>query len=181
MRWWRRKQREEDLDRELRSDLELETAEQQESGLPPDEAKYAAKRALGNVGIIQEDVREMWGWSALDHFCQDIRLSLRGMRRGPGFTIVAILTLALGIGSTTLVFSVIEQTVVSPDPYVDQHRLVAIDIRDLARNVSRMSFPPPEFLDYEEQSGVFDGVWGFTGDNVLYRSEAGTERLLGLL
>jgi hypothetical protein len=62
MRWWRRKQREQDLDPELRADLESETVEQQERGLSPGEALYAAKRALGNSGLIKEDIREIGGW-----------------------------------------------------------------------------------------------------------------------
>jgi hypothetical protein len=68
MNWWRRREREEDLERELRSDLDLEAAEQQESGLSPEEARIAARRAFGNVTLMKEEVRHMWGWTSWEIF-----------------------------------------------------------------------------------------------------------------
>src|SRR5438105_3969673 len=86
MRWWRRKEREQDLERELRLDLELEVAEQQENGLSADEARFAAQRAFGNVTLIKEDTRAMWGRTMVERFGQDVRYALRtaqesGLRR----------------------------------------------------------------------------------------------------
>src|SRR5215471_3639039 len=101
MRWRRRRDREEELERELKSDLELEALEQEENGLPEEEAQYAAKRALGNVMAIKEEIRESWGWSSLDGVRQDLVYVVRSFRRARGFTVVIILTLALGIGATT--------------------------------------------------------------------------------
>ena len=92
MRWWRRRQREQDLERELRSDMELEVEEQQEKGLSAEEARYAAQRAFGNTALVKEEVREMWNWVFLERFKQDVIYALRGMRRGPGFAATAVLS-----------------------------------------------------------------------------------------
>ena len=73
MSWLSRKQREQDLERELRSDLELEAQEQQESGLSPKEAQYASRRAFGNSTLVKGEVREMWGWVSAERFSQDAR------------------------------------------------------------------------------------------------------------
>ncbi|HTX35748.1 MAG TPA: permease prefix domain 1-containing protein, partial [Bryobacteraceae bacterium] len=80
MRWLRRKQREHDLEREIRADLELEAAEQRAAGLSPEEARHAALRAFGNPALVQEDVRETWGWSFARQLAQDLHYALRTIR-----------------------------------------------------------------------------------------------------
>jgi hypothetical protein len=104
--FWRRKSRDHDLDRELRSHLEAETAEQQEAGLSADAARYAARRALGNATLIKEETREMWGWIWLERFAQDMRYASRQIKKTPGFAIVVIVTFALGIGVNSALFTV---------------------------------------------------------------------------
>src|SRR5262245_13127643 len=95
--FWRR--REEHLDRELRSHLELESEEQGEA---------AARRAFGNLTLVKEDVRAAWGYTWLERLGTDLRYMLRTLRKSPGFAAVAILSLTIGIGATTAVFSVVD-------------------------------------------------------------------------
>jgi putative ABC transport system permease protein len=108
---------------------------------------------------------------------QDVRYGLRGIWNRPGFAILAILTLALGMGSTTTIFSAIQNILLDPFPYTDARRVAAIQIHDLssARPGGRGAFQVPEFLDYQEQNHVFDEVIGGTGEDVLMSTNEGTE------
>lgn len=124
MRWWQIRKRDADLERELQSDLELEEEEQRERGLSAKEARYAAKRAFGNATLIREQTHEAWGWAPFERFWQDVRYAFRQVRRSPGFAATAILTLALGVGSVTAVFSVVYAVLLRPYPFRDPGQIV---------------------------------------------------------
>jgi predicted permease len=127
MRWWQIRKRNEDLERELRSDLELEEEEQGERGLSPDEARYVARRAFGNATLIREQTHAAWGWSAFEHMSQDIRYAVRQLLRSPGFASVTVATLALGIGATTAIFTLIYDVMLCPLPFSHPDRLVTVE------------------------------------------------------
>ena len=133
MRWWRRKSREEDLERELRSDLELETEDLQAEGRTPEEAHRAAQRALGNITLIREETRAMWGWSSVESFGQDLRYAVRVLRKAPVFTAVAILSLALGIGANTAIFGLINGLLFKSLPVRDPESLLFIGKQEHGR------------------------------------------------
>src|SRR5437867_254001 len=112
-----------DLDRELREHLELETEEQQEAGLPRDEARYAAQRAFGNIALVKEDTPAMWGWTSLEILLKDLRYALRTLRANPLFTLTAVLSLALGIGANTAIFTLLHVSLWKPLRVKEPHQI----------------------------------------------------------
>lgn len=162
MFWRKRKSREQDLERELRSDLELETTEQQESGLSADEAHYAAQRAFGNKTLVKEDVRRTWNWTSAERIQQDLRYATRTLRRSPGFTFAAVLALALGIGANTAIFSVVNSVILHPLPFRDPTRVMMLDEKWLPR-FPHFEATPRDFLSWREQSRAFEGIAAFVG------------------
>jgi len=123
--WLSRKQREQDLDRELHADLELEAEAQQATGHSPQDAYHAARRAFGNLTWVKEEVRSMWGWTLWEIIFQELRYAARTLRKSPGFAATAILTLALGIGASTAVFTVVDSVLLKPLAFHESGRLVA--------------------------------------------------------
>ena len=121
MTWW--KNRAERLNDEIQAHIDFEVQENVEAGMSPDQARHAAMRKFGNVLLARERSRDVWGWLWAERLCQDIHYALRGLGRNPGFSAVAILSLALGIGATTSMFSLIYAVLLHPVPYADWQRL----------------------------------------------------------
>ena len=164
MNWLRRKQRERDLEREIRADLELEAAEQRERGLPPEEASHAARRAFGNPAFVKEEVRRTWGWVPVEQFAQDFRFAVRMLRKSPGFTLFAVLALALGLGANAAIFSVVSAVLLRPLPFAEADRLV-----EVWEDASHMGFPqatpaPANFADWKTRNHVFTDMAALKGD-----------------
>jgi len=142
----RGQQREDDLERELRSDLELEAEEQQADGVSAEEAQYRALRAMGNTALVKEDVRRAWGGLWAEQFWQDFKYGLRGLRRNKGFTFVAALSLALGIGGNAAIFSLVNAVLFRRLPFLEPNRLVQIT----------GYYPKGAFAAMQEQSRTMD-------------------------
>jgi predicted permease len=143
----------EDLDQDIREHIERETQDNIDRGMPPDEARFAALRKFGNVTRVQEETREVWNLAWLEQLLQDARYALRILRKSPGFTIVAVLTLALGIGANTAVFSVVYAALLRPLPYKDPSRLIVLN--ETTPRVGKVSVSYPNFLDWRAQSHSF--------------------------
>ena len=149
-----------DLDRELAIDLELEAEEQRARGLSAREAAYAARRALGNATLIKEEVHDMSPWARFEALGQDLRYGLRMLRRAPAFTGISILTLALGIGACTAIFSIVYAVLLRPLPYKDPSRLVLLWTELRVRNVPDFPFPVPDVKDLRAETKTLDSVAG---------------------
>ncbi len=160
---FRRRRQASDFREETEAHIELEIERLRESGLNAEEARAAARRAFGNVTHAEERFyethRRLW-WDCL---CQDVRFGLRMLRKTPGFTAVAILTLALGIGATTVIFSAVYAVLLKPLPFRDAGRLVFIQKKNPPRGWTRNNISPAEILAWRGQSGAFEDVAGFTG------------------
>ena len=156
-----RRRHDEELDEEIRAHLEMEEQENRAAGKSPEEAHYAARRKFGNVFRAEERAREMWRWVWLETLAQDIRFGLRMLVKNPGFTAVAVLTLALGIGGTTAVFSVVEAVVLRPLPYRDPDRLVLVKERIPLVGPDPISVCAPDVIRFQRQNQVFESVAAF--------------------
>lgn len=157
-RWFSRTQEEEDLADELRSHLAIEAQERQKAGARPDEAERDARVAFGNVGKIQEDTRETWGWAAIDRFADDLRFGLRMLRKTPAWTAVVCATLALGVGLSTAIFSVVYAVLLQPLPYPDSNRLVAVWLTAHKNSYSRFYVNAALWLDWRKNANLLEGI-----------------------
>src|SRR5205807_2245824 len=132
---WRRK-REEELEKEINSHLEMSIEDRIDRGETAEEATVRARRQLGNDAHIREITRKVWGWMWLERLAQDLRYGIRTLLANPGFTLVAILTLALGIGANTTIFNFVNSILLRPLPLKDSDRLVEIWESNLQRGIN---------------------------------------------
>jgi len=148
-----------DLSAEIDAHLEFEIQENLERGMPPDEARRAARRHVGNLTQVQERAAEAWSFPSLETTAQDLRYGLRGMRRSPGFSLVVVLTLALGIGANTAIFSVVNAVLLRPLPYPAAERLVWLGESD--PKAEGISVTWVNYQHWRDENHSFEDMAGF--------------------
>jgi len=158
---WRRKRMLKELDEDIREHIARETQDNIERGMSPEDARHAAMRKFGNVTQVMEETREVWSVVWLNQLLADIRFGLRMLRKNPGFTAVAVLTLALGIGANAAVFSVVYAVLLRPLPYKDPSSLIVLN--ETTPMVGTVSVSYPNFLDWRDQSHTFSEMAAVRG------------------
>ena len=153
-----RKRKSDDFSAEIRAHLSLETQRLEEQGLSYEEAHAAARRTFGNVTKAQERYYESCRWVGWDHFSRDLLLALRMLHKSPGFTAAAVLTLSLGIGANTAVFSIVNAAFLRPLHFGDPSSLVMLWENRLADANVRFPASAPDFFDWKEQAHCFSGM-----------------------
>lgn len=179
MTWWKR--RSEQLDDEIQKHIEFEAQQNIEAGMSPSDAHYAALRKFGNVALVKEESRELWGWIWLERFWQDVRYALRGFLKSPGFTTVALLSLLLGIGVSTALFSVVYGVLIAPYPYEKPAEIWAPAVLAPKETPSGWhSYSRREFTEIQKLP-AFAEVMATTVEPVLLTGDASPQSFYGVL
>lgn len=155
-----RKRAKQDLNEELRSHLEFEIDKNIEAGMAPDEARYAAQRAFGRFTVAEEESRRVWGGAWCEELFQDARYNIRVMKKNPGFTTVAILTLAIGIGASTAMFGICNAILFKPLPFSSPDRLVWV-ANNGKPDMSGMSTRVRNYLSWKETNTSFEEMGAY--------------------
>jgi predicted permease len=174
---FRKEQREKELDEEVRSDLELLIDQEMKEGMKPGEARCTATIELGGIEQVKEEVRAGRAGAWIETLLQDVRFGFRMLRKNPGFTAVAVLTLALGIGANTAIFSVVQGVVLAPLPYREPDRLVAVWESNPRFPLVAVSYP--NFRDRQRNARSFEQMAAFARQGYNLTSPGTPEHLDG--
>ena len=175
----KRQHREADLDREIRAHLELEAEEQRAAGAEAGEARYRARRILGNTTLIKEDTRAAWGWPAVERVLQDFRYALPSMRKTPAFTAVAVLSLALGIGANVAIFTFVNAALLKQLPYPDSDRIVVV-LQRPPKGDQPLAVHPRSFIPWHDRARSFEAMAIAQSIPVNTQGVDGAEQISGL-
>src|SRR5215468_3340055 len=157
----RRGRYEREMEEEMRFHLEMQIEQNLSSGMESEEARYAARRQFGNQTWLKEVSREMWSLRFIETLIQDLRYGARMLMKNSGFTLIAVSTLALGIGANTAIFSVVNAILLRPLPYKNPDRIVMVWMSNGKLNVDQDWHSYPNYVDYRDQNSVFEDIAAF--------------------
>jgi putative ABC transport system permease protein len=164
-----------DLDEEIQAHVEIEVEENIAKGMPADEARFAAMRTFGNIALAEEHSREAWSFCSVEALWSDLRLAARMLRKAPSFSVIAVLTLAIGIGANTAIFSVVRSVLLKSLPYPNPERLVVLNEYNLRAGNRTVSWL--DFLDWRRRTHVFEQMAAYRLTHVTL-TKAGEPMLL---
>src|SRR5688572_25854403 len=169
-----------DIDEEMRAHIDMETEANRALGMTPEEARISAAKNFGNVGSIRDLAYEVKGGGFMETLWQDLRYSGRMLLKYPAFTLIAVLTLGLGIGANTAIFSIVNAVLLRPFPYHAPHQLVMVGEVRSGGQGSSVSYP--DFVEWRAQTNVFDSVSAVrSNENYNLSGAVEPERLVGRL
>src|SRR3984893_13823081 len=158
-----RQRQDESLDDEIRDYIERETQENIEAGMTPEDARHAALRKFGRPVLnVKEDARAVWGWVWIERLGQDLRHGVRMLAKNPGFTAVAVISLALGIGAHSALFSLADALLLRPLPVLRPGEVVTAGTVETVAGFSPISGSYRDYIDFRDQSKSFAGLVAFT-------------------
>lgn len=173
-----RRRRERDLEEEIQSHLRMATEDRADNGVDPADAERAARREFGSVALVKDVTRDMWPGGWLDRLAQDARFAFRLLHRNPGFALTAILTIALGIGANTTVFTMVDQVLFRPPPYLGGDRLVQVTGLDKPGGSGGNNLNAHRILSWQAQD-VFERLEGFGPQQFDVSGDGPPERMSG--
>src|ERR1019366_9340391 len=163
---FRKQELDQELSEELAFHIEQETEENIAAGMSAEEARYAALRKFGGVEQVKEECRDAWGVRFIETLLQDLCFGVRMLAKSPGFTVVAVIMLALGVGVTTTIFTAANDFLLRPLPFSNSDRLVMVNryLREFAQSGTN---DPPTFKFWREQNHVFEDMaaWSVMTDH----------------
>ena len=167
------------MDDEMRLHLEMQTQENIEAGMNPEEARYTALRQFGWAESIKETCRDQRGVRRIENLAQDIRYGLRMLAKNRGFTTVAGLTLALGIGANAAMFSIVNGILLKPLSYREPERLIRVFNSSKERGLDQFNVTAPAFVEWRNQNTVFEGMAALHGADFNLTGRGEPERIIG--
>ncbi len=171
---------EREMEDEMRFHLLMRTRENIERGMRPDEAEREARRRFGNVGRVKDLARDIKGGGFMETLLQDLRYGARMLMKNPGFTLVAVITLALGIGANTAIFSLVNGVLLRPLPYAEPERIVRVFENFKKRNLNFAGLTAPGFIDWRAQQTVFEDIAAYQAIGFDLMGEGESQRVLGM-
>lgn len=167
-----------ELNEEIQAHLHMAEKDRVANGESASEAKRSARREFGNVGLVKDMTREVWGWASFERLSQDLRYGLRILRKSPGFTIVAVLTLALGIGANTAIFSIVNALLLRPLPFDNPSRLMMLHEGLPKVGYPKLDFSPPDLAVFAREQKSFSTLGFFRNTRLDISGQGEPERIV---